>query len=47
MYLPHTLDLSSWYFGVGMAPLVLMLMVAVYSFRTSLAGRPLITARLP
>ncbi|HYW41928.1 MAG TPA: hypothetical protein VE959_03665 [Bryobacteraceae bacterium] len=39
---PRTLDFSAWYAGTGMAPLVLAALIAVYAFRTSLGGRPLL-----
>jgi hypothetical protein len=38
--LPRTLDLSAWYAGIGLAPLVAVGLVAIFGFRTSLAGRP-------
>jgi predicted Ser/Thr protein kinase len=38
---PRTLDSSLWYFGVGIAPLVVVALVAYYGFRVALAGRPL------
>jgi hypothetical protein len=38
---PRTLDFSLWYAPMGMAPLVLAALIAVYGFRVSLAGRPL------
>jgi serine/threonine-protein kinase len=39
---PRTLDFSSWYAAGGMAPLVAMVLLAFYGFRTSLAGRRLL-----
>jgi hypothetical protein len=38
----HTLDLSAWYAGNTAVPLLLLAGLAVYGFRTSLAGRKLI-----
>ena len=35
------LDFSSWYSGTAAIPLVVVMLVAVYAFRTSLGGRPL------
>jgi serine/threonine-protein kinase len=40
--LPHTLDLSAWYAGTTMVPLVLLALLAIYGFHTSLGGRRLI-----
>jgi hypothetical protein len=40
--LPRTFDLSAWYAGIGFAPLVAVALVAVFGFRTSLAGRPVL-----
>jgi serine/threonine-protein kinase len=39
---PRTLDFSLWYAGIGVFPLVLVALMAVYAFRVALAGRPLI-----
>jgi serine/threonine-protein kinase len=38
---PPTLDLSAWYVGLVPIPLVVVALMAIYGFRTSLAGRPL------
>src|SRR5271157_2209692 len=38
---PRTLDFSLWYAPMGMLPLLLAAGIAIYGFRTSLAGRPL------
>jgi hypothetical protein len=40
--LPHTLDLSAWYAGTTAVPLILLALLALYGFRTSLGGRRLI-----
>jgi len=40
--LPHTLDFSAWYAGTVAVPLLLLALLAVYGFRTSLGGRRLI-----
>ena len=39
---PPTLDVSAWYFGLVPIPLLAVALIAIYGFRTSLAGRPLI-----
>lgn len=39
--LPHTLDFSRWYAGTSLLPIVGVVLLAVYGFRMSLAGRPL------
>jgi hypothetical protein len=39
---PRTLDFSAWYAGIGLLPLVLVALIAVYAFRVALAGRPLL-----
>ena len=38
---PPTLDLSAWYIGLVPIPLLAVAAIAIYGFRTSLAGRPL------
>ena len=38
---PPTLDISAWYIGLVPIPLVAVGLIAIYGFRTSLAGRPL------
>jgi serine/threonine-protein kinase len=38
---PPTLDLSAWYVGLMPIPLLAVVAIAIYGFRTSLAGRPL------
>ena len=38
---PPTLDLSAWYIGLVPIPLLAVALIAIYGFRTSLAGRPL------
>jgi hypothetical protein len=38
---PPTLDLSAWYVGLMPIPLLAVAAIAIYGFRTSLAGRPL------
>jgi hypothetical protein len=40
--LPHTLDFSAWYAGTTAVPLILLALLAIYGFRTSLGGRRLI-----
>lgn len=40
--LPHTLDFSAWYAGTVTVPLLLLTLLAIYGFRTSLGGRRLI-----
>jgi serine/threonine-protein kinase len=40
--LPRTFDLSEWYAGIGLAPLAAVALVAIFGFRTSLAGRPVL-----
>lgn len=40
--LPHTLDFSAWYAGTVAVPVILLVLLAVYGFRTSLGGRRLI-----
>lgn len=40
--LPRTFDLSAWYAGIGFAPLVAVALAAIFGFRTSLAGRPVL-----
>jgi serine/threonine-protein kinase len=37
---PPTLDLSAWYVGLVPIPLLAVASIAIYGFRTSLAGRP-------
>jgi predicted Ser/Thr protein kinase len=39
---PATLDFSAWYVGLSLIPPVIVALIAVYGFRISLAGRPLI-----
>jgi len=43
--IPLTLDLSAWYAGAAAVPLLLIVLLALYGFRTSLGKRKLI--RLP
>jgi hypothetical protein len=38
---PPTLDVSAWYIGLAPIPLLAVALIAIYGFRTSLAGRPL------
>jgi hypothetical protein len=40
--LPHTLHFSAWYAGTTAVPLILLALLALYGFRTSLGGRRLI-----
>ena len=40
--LPHTLDFSAWYAGATLVPLILLALLAIYGYRTSVAGRRLI-----
>jgi serine/threonine-protein kinase len=40
--LPHTLDFSAWYAGATLIPVILLVLLAVYGFRTALGGRRLI-----
>jgi hypothetical protein len=42
LHLPHTVDWSAWYVGATMAPVILLALLAIYGFRTSLGGRRLI-----
>jgi serine/threonine-protein kinase len=42
---PRTLDFSAWYAGIGVASLALVALIAIYGFRTSLAGRRLLDPR--
>ncbi|MBZ5578092.1 MAG: serine/threonine protein kinase [Acidobacteriia bacterium] len=42
LLLPHTLDFSAWYAGTTVVPLVLLALLAIYGFRTSLGGRRVI-----
>ena len=39
---PRTLDFSAWYAGIGVVSLVLVALIAIYGFRTSLAGHKLL-----
>jgi hypothetical protein len=41
-----TLDFSSWYFGLSLIPFVVVALIAVYGFRTALAGRALFKTEL-
>jgi len=38
---PLTINLSAWYAGYGIVPLIVVLGSAIWAFRTALAGRPL------
>ncbi len=40
--LPHTLDFSKWYAPTTFVPLILIGLLSIYGFRTSLGGRRLI-----
>ena len=40
--LQHTLDVSAWYAGATAVPLILLALLALYGYRTSVAGRRLI-----
>jgi serine/threonine-protein kinase len=40
--LPRTFDLSAWYAAIGLAPLVAVALLAIFGFRISLAGRPVL-----
>jgi hypothetical protein len=40
------LDFSSWYAGMAAMPFLLVALLVVYGFRTSLAGRKLFTQEL-
>lgn len=40
--MPITTQQSAWYFGIGLAGLALPPAIAIYSFHTSLGGRPLL-----
>ncbi len=44
--LPRTLDFTQWYASMGMLPLVLMALVAVYGFYRSVGGRAIFGAEL-
>jgi serine/threonine-protein kinase len=46
IFYPITSDFTAWYAGDFLPALVVSLALAVYGFRTSLAGRPLLRARL-
>jgi serine/threonine-protein kinase len=39
---PATLDFSAWYVGLSLIPPAIVALIALYGFRISLAGRPLI-----
>jgi hypothetical protein len=41
---PITLDVSAWYSGTGYAALAVFAAIVLYSFRTSLGGRSLLSA---
>jgi serine/threonine-protein kinase len=41
---PITLDVSAWYSGYGFAALAIYAALVLYAFRTSLGGRPLLSA---
>ncbi len=43
---PRSLDFSAWYAPMGLVPLVVAALIAVYGFRISLAGRPLLREEL-
>ncbi|MBZ5724045.1 MAG: serine/threonine protein kinase [Acidobacteriia bacterium] len=43
---PRTLDFSAWHAPMGMVPLVVVALIAIYGFRISLAGRPLLREEL-
>ena len=43
---PLTTAVATWYGWATLAPLVLLTAIAVYGFRVSLAGRPLLGAAL-
>jgi serine/threonine-protein kinase len=43
-YFPLTPDLSAWYAGTVLVPLLILAGLAVYGFRTALAGRPVFGA---
>jgi hypothetical protein len=45
-FYPYTTDPSSWYAGVTLIAASVIVALAVYGFRTSLAGRPLLRGRL-
>jgi hypothetical protein len=40
------LDFSAWYAGMAAMPVLLVVLLVVYGFRTSLAGRKLFTQEL-
>ena len=42
LHLPHTVDWSAWYAGATAVPVMLLALLAIYGFRTSLGGRRLI-----
>ena len=44
--MPRTLDFSSWYAGLGMISIVLLMAAACYGFHLSLAGRKLLRSEL-
>lgn len=46
IFYPITSDFSAWYAGDFLPALLVTVALAVYGFRTSLAGRPLLRARL-
>jgi len=45
-FLPYTSDFSAWYGHVTLSAVLLTLGVALYAFRTSLGGQPLLRGRL-
>jgi len=42
LQLPRTLDFSAWYAGATAVPLILLVLLALYGYRTAVAGRRLI-----
>ena len=40
------LDFSAWYAGMAAMPFLLVVLLVIYGFRTSLAGRQLFTQEL-
>ncbi|MGE0128881.1 MAG: protein kinase [Blastocatellales bacterium] len=43
---PVTLNFAAWYAGTGLAPIVLLLALAVFAFYTSLGGQKVFTGKL-
>ncbi|MDQ3803095.1 MAG: hypothetical protein M3416_04490 [Acidobacteriota bacterium] len=44
-FYPYTSDLSAWYAGVSLSALLVCTGLALYAFRTSLGGQPLLRGK--